>query len=89
MATGQDMTSYGWAPVGQRLLSEYGNETAPVESAPTMRFAKTWGEIKGMQTMKDLLNLAVDHMRLLHAVDTFPRGMVVKHQLRSLGPFST
>lgn len=74
MATGQNMNNYGWAPVGQRLLKEYGDESTPAESAPTMRFAKTWGEIKGMQTMKNLLGLAVNHMRLLHAVDTFPRG---------------
>lgn len=76
MATGQDMTSYGWAPVGQRLLKEYADGTSLPESVPTMRFAKTWGEIKGMQTMKSLSGLAVEHMRLLHAVDTFPRGMV-------------
>ena len=74
MATGQDMTPYGWAPVGQRLLKEYGAESVPADTTPTMRFAKTWGEIKGMQTMQNLLGLAVDHMRLLHAVDTFPRG---------------
>lgn len=64
----------GWAPVGQRLLNEYREGSTDLDTAPTSRFLKTWKEIKAMQSMGNLVELAVGQMRLLHAVDTFPRG---------------
>lgn len=66
--------SYGWAPVGARLLREYSTTAGTVESAPTVKYAKTWTEIKALPIMQQLLSLAVQQMVMLHAVDAVPRG---------------
>jgi hypothetical protein len=72
---GDNKQAFGWAPVGARLLREYSQTAGdPVDSAPTVKYAKTWTEIKALPIMQQLLSLAVQQMVMLHAVDTFPRG---------------
>jgi hypothetical protein len=39
-----------------------------------VRYAKTWTEIKALPIMQQLLDLSVQQMVLLHAVDCVPRG---------------
>lgn len=74
MADKEAQNGFGWAPVGARLLREFSQTAAPVESGPTVRYAKTWTEIKALPIMKQLLVLSTQQMILLHAVDTLPRG---------------
>lgn len=66
--------AFGWAPVGERLLREFSQTHAAAESAPTVRYAKTWREIKALPIVPQLVTMAVQQMVLLHAVDTMPRG---------------
>jgi len=77
--------TFGWAPVGARLLREYSATAGTVETAPTVRYAKTWTEIKALPIMQQLLTLAVQQMVMLHAVDCVPRGKV-QHLLMVLLP---
>lgn len=74
MGDSDNQHAYGWAPVGARILREYSASAGTVETAPTVKYAKTWTEIKALPVMQQLLSLAVQQMVLLHAVDTFPRG---------------
>lgn len=69
-----DTQNQGWSQIGARLLSEYGSTTTAPQHVPTVRYAKTWAELKALPIMRELLELAVQHMALLHAVDTLPRG---------------
>ena len=72
---GDPHNQFGWSPVGARVLREYSQQqTAPLESAPTVRYAKTWTEIKALPVMQQLLSLSVQQMVMLHAVDAFPKG---------------
>lgn len=74
MGDSDNRHAFGWAPVGARILREYSATAGTVDTAPTVRYAKTWTEIKALPVMQQLLSLAVQQMVLLHAVDTFPRG---------------
>lgn len=75
MSDNKNQQDFGWAPVGARLLREYSQTAGdPVDSAPTVKYAKTWTEIKALPIMQQLLSLAVQQMVMLHAVDVVPRG---------------
>jgi hypothetical protein len=74
MSDTETQHAFGWAPVGARLLREYSTTAGTVESAPTVKYAKTWKEIKALPVMQQLVSLAVQQMVMLHAVDTVPRG---------------
>jgi hypothetical protein len=74
MGDNETQHAFGWAPVGARLLREYSATAGTVETAPTVRYAKTWTEIKALPIMQQLLELSVQQMVMLHAVDTIPRG---------------
>lgn len=74
MGDNETQHAFGWAPVGARLLREYSATAGTVETAPTVRYAKTWTEIKALPIMQQLLELSVQQMVMLHAVDTVPRG---------------
>lgn len=74
MGDNENQHAFGWAPVGARLLREYSQTAGTVETAPTVKYAKTWTETKALPIMQQLLSLAVQQMVLLHAVDTVPRG---------------
>jgi len=69
-------TNYGWSHLGARQLDEYSeaNKNVPSEGS-ALRWAKKWTEVRALPTMDSLAELSVAQMRLLHAVDTFPKGM--------------
>ena len=65
--------------MGQRLLAEYAQEHPGAlqqvhHRGLGSRYAASWTELVRLDSLKALVPAAVAHMRLLHAVDTFPRG---------------
>jgi hypothetical protein len=66
----------GWAPLGTRALAEFALEHPEMlaNEAVGQRYYGTWMEVIKLPSLKALVPAAVAHMRLLHAVDTFPRG---------------
>jgi hypothetical protein len=86
MGDSDNRHAFGWAPVGARILREYSATAGTVDTAPTVRYAKTWTEIKALPVMQQLLSLAVQQMVLLHAVDTFPRGKMAGLQMPGCSP---
>lgn len=70
------MAEQGWAPLGDRILREYSYKAGdPTDPAPTVKYAKTYKDIKAMPIMPQLVQLAVQQMVLLHAVDCVPKGV--------------
>ncbi|KAI8474937.1 MAG: hypothetical protein J3K34DRAFT_406328 [Monoraphidium minutum] len=65
----------GWAPMGARLLTEFGQEHPDaLANEAAGRYQGTWRELIQLPSLKALVGGAAAHMRLLHAVDAFPRG---------------
>lgn len=66
----------GWAPMGARQLAEYALTHPGVLASEAVggRYLSTWRDLVSLPTMKALVPAAVQHMKLLHAVDLFPRG---------------
>jgi len=62
--------------MGQRQLAEYALEHPELlaNEAVGSRFFDTWNSVIQLPSLKVLVPAAVEHMRLLHAVDMFPRG---------------
>jgi len=70
-------TNYGWSHLGARQLDEYSEANKNVQSeGNALRWAQKWTEVRALSTMDSLGRAVRGAMRLLHAVDTFPRGLL-------------
>jgi hypothetical protein len=70
------MEGPGWAPLGLRQLAEYALEHPGLlaNEAVSQRYYESWMDVIKLDSLKELVPAAAAHMRLLHAVDLFPRG---------------
>lgn len=68
----------GWAPVMHNALADMALQAhgSAKMSNIAARYSQTWSELRQSATIQQLVPLAVQHIKLLHAVDTFPRGAV-------------
>lgn len=64
--------NHGWAPLGQMALKEYGDMQQDALMANVK--ANKWQDVRSSPTFKHLLGFAMDHLRLLYAVDCMPNG---------------
>lgn len=67
--------------MGARALAEFALDHPEMlaNEAVGTRYYDTWKEVIKLPSLKALVPAAAAHMRLLHAVDVFPRGVRVWH----------
>jgi hypothetical protein len=82
------MEGPGWAPLGLRQLAEYALEHPGLlaNEAVSQRYYESWMDVIKLDSLKELVPAAAAHMRLLHAVDLFPRGACARSKGGSGAP---